>query len=135
NDARDLAQRFQFIEVKDFKPLVQQGLRSEGLFILLTGQARVTRTDGDRSSELRILGPGDVFGEMSLVNQEEAIASVVTSSKSFALFLPAKDFLSIIMVHPVVLEYVSTLAKERKEQNEGFTLANDEYIEDQVSIL
>lgn len=135
SEAHELAQRFQFLEVKDLKPLVQQGLRSDGLFILLTGEARVIRTDSGGSTELRRLGPGDIFGEMSLVTQEQAMASVVTSSKVFALFLPAKDFRDIIMTHPVVLEYVSALAIERQNENQDPARTDEEYIEDQMTLL
>jgi CRP-like cAMP-binding protein len=135
SDTGELTERFQFMEVKPRKALVRQGNRSEGVFVLLTGAARVTRSTESAPTELGLLGPGDIFGEMSLMHRKDAIASVITTVKSFALFLPAKDFTELIMMHPAVLDYVSTLASERQEMNLRSRDEGENYFEDRMSLL
>lgn len=118
-EAEDLTKRFRFLEVKARKPLVRQGSPSGGVFILLSGGARVVRSQGGKTEELGRLGPGDIFGEMSLLSGENAIASVVISVQSYLLELPAQDFTELVMVHPALLSYVSSLALERQAKNEA----------------
>ena len=49
-------------------------------FLLLTGHAKVTTTFKDgREFVLRILGPGDVFGEIAVLDGSERTADVATT--------------------------------------------------------
>lgn len=134
-EARELTTRFRFLEVKARKPLVRQGSPSGGVFILLTGGARVIRSEEGKTEELGHLGPGDIFGEMSLLSQENAVASVVTSTQSYVLELPARDFTELVMVHPALLSYVSSLALERQARNEALLAVSVDSIGDRLSFM
>jgi CRP-like cAMP-binding protein len=57
---------------------------------------------------------GDIFGEMSLLSHGPAVASIRAASKIYALVLPRADFQEVIMTHPQVLEYINTVADERR---------------------
>jgi cAMP-dependent protein kinase regulator len=104
-----LALRFQFLEVGPDVRMVEQGKKSSGLFIVLSGEA-VAVSEGQTIAQL---GPGDVFGEISLLGNGPASASVVALAKSFVLFMPRASFFDLIMTHPQVLEYVGQLAESR----------------------
>jgi cAMP-dependent protein kinase regulator len=104
-----LAARFQFLEVDEGLCVVEQGQKSPGLFVLLSGEAEAL-ADGVSMARLE---SGAVFGEMSLLSGKTATASVVARSKDFLLFLPRSDFSEIIMTHPQVLEHLSTVAEAR----------------------
>jgi CRP-like cAMP-binding protein len=69
-EAEELTRRFQFLEVSPRKALVHQGEKSEGLFLLLTGSAEVVQTQDGQTKTLGQLGPGEIFGEMSLLSRE-----------------------------------------------------------------
>ena len=57
--------------------IVEQGKKSNALFIMLTGRARVISGDGrGREVILAILQPGDYIGEMSLIDNEPHSATV-----------------------------------------------------------
>jgi CRP-like cAMP-binding protein len=111
-DREALAGRFRFLEIEPDTELITRGSKVDGLYILLTGTA-VVRTDRDVAT----LGRGDLFGEMSLLSQHSALATVRTTSKCFALKLPAEDFRQAIMTHPPLLAYVSSIAAAREKQN------------------
>jgi CRP-like cAMP-binding protein len=104
-----LAARFQFLEVDEGLRLIDEVGKSPGLFVLLAGEAHAF--SGGRMVA-RLL-PGEVFGEISLMTGQASTASVTAICKSFVLFLPRVDFSEIIMTHPQVLEYLSSLAEAR----------------------
>jgi len=104
-----LATRFQFVEVDEGLLMLDERSRSPGLFVLLAGEAQATVSGKSVASLL----PGDVFGEISLITGQPSTASVTAACKSFVLFLPRTDFSEVIMTHPQVLEYLSSLVESR----------------------
>ncbi|HEX6273113.1 MAG TPA: cyclic nucleotide-binding domain-containing protein, partial [Polyangiaceae bacterium] len=85
---RVFAERFEFLQVDRDSLLVEQGSPSPGLYVLLCGTATVTRRENERDHTLSVLNAGAVFGEMSLLTGEPAMADVRSQSKAFALRLP-----------------------------------------------
>jgi CRP-like cAMP-binding protein len=106
-----LTSRFRFLEVDRNVRLVEQGKKVTGFFILLAGEAAAV-ADGAPVAHFQA---GDVFGEISLITSGLATATVVTLERSFVLQLPRSDFNEVIMTHPQVLEYLSTLADNRMQ--------------------
>jgi cAMP-dependent protein kinase regulator len=104
-----LVTSFQFIEAAKHARLVEEGVRSPGLFILVAGEAAVI----SGRTPIARLEPGDVFGEMSLILGQVSQATVVCLEKSYVLFMPRSAFSELIMTHPQVLEYVGQLAESR----------------------
>jgi CRP-like cAMP-binding protein len=109
-DGAALAAHFVFLELDPGVKAIQQGQRAPGLFFLLSGAAEVIR-DG---ALLGALGPGDVFGEMSLLQRAPATADVRALRKCWALELPRERFQEIMLTYPQVLEYVSELGERRR---------------------
>jgi CRP-like cAMP-binding protein len=114
-DGQALASQFVFLELEAGVKPVQQGQRAPGLFFLLSGAAEAVK-DG---AVLGPLGPGDVFGEMSLLQRAPAAADVLAVRKCWALELPKERFQEIMLTYPQVLAYVSDLGDARKAQNEA----------------
>jgi CRP-like cAMP-binding protein len=104
-----LAARFSFLEIDEGLAIIEEGGKSPGLFVLLAGEADAVAS----GRMVARLESGDVFGEISLIANQPATASIVALSKSFVLYLPRADFSEIIMTHPQVLEHISSLAEAR----------------------
>jgi CRP-like cAMP-binding protein len=107
-----LAARFQFLEIDDGLAMIEQGKKSPGLFVLLSGEALLAgsgRTVGT-------VGAGDMFGELSLITGQDATASVVARGRCFVLFLPRAEFSEVIMTHPQILEHIGEIAEARRHQ-------------------
>jgi cAMP-dependent protein kinase regulator len=107
-----LAARFQFLEIDEGLRMVEEGVKSPGLFVILAGEAEVV-AGGQLVGEL---SSGDVFGEMSLIGGQPAAADVVSRGKCFVLFLPRSEFTEVIMTHPQVLEHISEVADARRRE-------------------
>ncbi|MCU1281804.1 MAG: putative transcriptional regulator, Crp/Fnr family [bacterium] len=112
-EARALSDRFLFLELEPRMRAIVEGERAPGMFLLLCGEARVTRG----SSEVARLQPGDVFGEMSLLHRGAATATIETLSKCWALELPRERFQEVMLTYPQMLEYISNIADQRQQQN------------------
>ena len=73
--------------------IVEQGKKSDALFILLTGRARVVATDSkSREVILATLQPGDHLGEMSLIDNEPHSATVKAEVQTDTLVLGRAEF-------------------------------------------
>ena len=73
--------------------IVEQGRKSNALFILLTGRARVLTADNrGREVILAMLHPGDYVGEMSLIDNEAHSATVRAEVQTDVLVLGRAEF-------------------------------------------
>ena len=73
--------------------VVEQGRKSNALFILLTGRARVLTSDSrGREVILAVLQPGDYVGEMSLIDNEPHSATVRAEVQTDMLILGRSEF-------------------------------------------
>ncbi|WP_367846959.1 Crp/Fnr family transcriptional regulator [Rhodoferax sp. WC2427] len=81
-------QRFKRAEI-----IVEQGRKSNALFIVLSGRARVLTTDSrGREVILATLQVGDYVGEMSLIDNEPHSATVQTEIPTDCLVLGRAEF-------------------------------------------
>ena len=73
--------------------IVEHGRKSNALFILLTGRARVLTADSrGREVILAVLQPGDYVGEMSLIDNEPHSATVRAEVQTDMLILGRAEF-------------------------------------------
>ena len=116
---------FADLEEKDFQRIIKLGLRQKykkgnivvleqesgaALFVIITGKVKVVRTDEDgREVILAMFGPGEFFGEMSLLDGLARSASVVATVKSELFMIHRRDFLQLLEEYPQVA--ISLLAE------------------------
>lgn len=73
--------------------IVEQGKKSDALYIILSGRARVLMTDRkSREVILATLQPGDYIGEMSMIDNEPHSATVEAEIQTDALVLGRAEF-------------------------------------------
>src|ERR687888_2289576 len=69
-----------------------EGDRSDACYLVRSGELRVTREHPDgRAIALATLGPGDIFGELAMLDGGTRSASVETLADCELLALPATD--------------------------------------------
>ena len=80
--------------------IARQGEVGTGFFLIVSGAARVTR-DGD---EIATLGPGEFFGELSLLDQGPRVASVTAGGNpaTVCLAIASWDFERLLEEQPRV---------------------------------
>jgi len=118
SDKKSLIEKFKSRNVQPGQLLLTKDKPGDGLYVLLNGRCEVlTSDDQGRDMVLAELKDGDVFGEMSLLFEQYATASVRAVSPTIVLRLPKKNFQELIMTHPQILETLSTLSDSRLQYN------------------
>lgn len=104
-------------------PLVKQGDTGVGLYILTKGRVRITQErNPDRAEvELGVSGPGDVLGEMALLDDLPRSATITAIDDVTALLLPVWEFRTTLRNHPdIALKLLAVVSRRlRKAQAPG----------------
>jgi CRP/FNR family transcriptional regulator/CRP/FNR family cyclic AMP-dependent transcriptional regulator len=75
----------------------------DSLFMILEGRIRVTILGDDgREIILTVLGPGDFFGEMSLLDQEPRSATAIAAEDTELVALHRADFQGLLSENPSI---------------------------------
>jgi len=100
-DADGLAKLAELAAPVDFPAghvIGRQGEIGTGFFVVVDGAVRVVR-DGET---IATLGPGDFFGELSVLDGKPRNASVVADGPTSCLALPTWDFEAVLREEPSV---------------------------------
>ena len=100
-------------------------------FLIKSGAVKVTRMNEDgREVILAMLGEGDFFGEMALLDGEGRSANVVTIEEAILLSLQRGDFLYILESYPKIaiklLEELTSRIRYSDQQIESLSLSDAE---------
>jgi CRP-like cAMP-binding protein len=79
-------------------PIVQQGQVGNGLYIVVSGGVSIVAG----SDELARLGPGEFFGELSVIDQQPRAASVYAVGDTVCLALASWDLMAVLEQEPHV---------------------------------
>jgi len=109
----DLMKRFVAVHAQPGQAFIQEATPGTGLFVMLRGEVSVTKDDGGKGMELATLGPGEAFGEISLLNDEPTTATVVASMESTALFLGREYFTRLMEAVPAIRDYLERVSEDR----------------------
>jgi CRP/FNR family cyclic AMP-dependent transcriptional regulator len=122
-DLQTLAKSCQERKYSAGTKLFSQGDTGVGLYVITNGKVRITQArNPDRvEEELRILGPGDVMGEMALLDDLPRSASATAIDDVTALLLPVWEFRTVVQSHPdMALKLLGVLSRRlRKAEQRG----------------
>lgn len=91
--------------LKKGKHLFQEGDSGDRLYIVTQGKIKLTHASGDgRESLLMVLGPGDMFGELSLFDPGPRTSTAVAITDSEVLGLGNNDLRPWLSGHPEVAQ-------------------------------
>ncbi|MBN1203590.1 MAG: cyclic nucleotide-binding domain-containing protein [Myxococcaceae bacterium] len=116
-DRRALVEKFRAREVKRNEIIVREGERTDGLYVVLSGEVEARKGD----QVLSRLKEGELFGEISLLSKTPATATVLATRRTSLLRLPREDFDALILSHPQILVLVSELSEQRLRRTEALT--------------
>ena len=86
-------------EYSEWKLLVREKVSNEGLYVIQTGKVTVYKGEGGNQKILTELNSGQSFGEMSMVDDFPASATIITVEPSALLFMAKEDFNAFIKEH------------------------------------
>lgn len=94
---------------------VRQGKISPGLFIVIDGTVDILRNEDDQEWSIETLSPGDIAGEIGLINPRPSVTTAVTRSDGHVLFFSREDFIHFADQHPSVARATEHQAEQRVE--------------------
>jgi small-conductance mechanosensitive channel/CRP-like cAMP-binding protein len=92
--------------------VVRQGEAGASMFVVYSGQVKVTIEPGNR--EVARTDPGGFFGEMSLLTGDPRTATVSATCDAVLLEIPADGFRQIALAQPAVVEAVGLAVVARR---------------------
>ncbi len=96
--------------------IARQGEIGTGFFLVVSGRVRVVR-DGQEAASM---GPGDFFGELSILDGKPRVAQVVATEPTVCLALASWDFEAVVTEQPAVaLAVLRALADRLRSMSES----------------
>ena len=101
--------------------IVKQGAPAFEAFYIEEGSVVVKIQDGEHEITLGQLGPGELFGEMGVIEQEPREASVEAVSNCSLMVIPKEEILRRVEQtdEKIVRSVLQTLIKRLRESNKG----------------
>ena len=96
-----------------------EGDNSDACYIVREGSFRVTREHSDgRAITLATLGPGEIFGELAMLDGDKRSASAESITDGTLLALPANDVRNLLARNPeIALKLVGGLVRRLRQAN------------------
>jgi CRP-like cAMP-binding protein len=97
--------------------LLEEGQLPEGIFVLLHGSVKLfVSLKGGKSLILRVVQSGEVLGLSATMSSKPAEYTAETLSPTQFLYVPRKDFLTLLEQHPAIcISVVEVLSHQLRE--------------------
>src|SRR3990170_221956 len=92
---------FQERQIKPNTTIFTEQMPAEALYLVKSGSVRITMMAGEgKESGLLLLGPGDFFGELALLQEESRLVTARAETSAELVLLTRKDFHALIDLDP-----------------------------------
>ncbi len=106
--------------VEPQQDVLMEGKPGRGLFVVMSGAFDVLqKAEGDSVRTLATLGPGECFGEMSMLTGEAASATVRSTKEGRLLAIAREDFAPLVKALPWLGLTLARLLAERLMRTSG----------------
>ncbi len=88
-------------------------MKGQELFIIQSGSVKITKISNGNEIMLALLRPGDIFGEMALLEEKPRSASAIAFEDSVLLSVNKANFERIVHTQSQIISRLTTLLAER----------------------
>jgi CRP-like cAMP-binding protein len=115
----------------------REGDASNTCYIVRSGHARAVHEHGDgRSITLANFGPGDIFGELAMFDDERRSATVETLEATEAIAILGGDMRRLLGEHPeIAVELLAALGRRLRETNERLARQSFQTVQSRVAAV
>jgi CRP/FNR family transcriptional regulator len=115
----------------------REGDASDTCYIVKTGQARATREHVDgRSLTLAHFGPGDIFGELAMFDDERRSATIEVLEETEAIAILGGDMRRLLREHSdIAVKLIAALGRRLRETNERLTRQSFQTVQSRVAAV
>ncbi len=138
-DEADLQRIAQLAVPRSFEAsqvVFREGDRSDTCYVVHAGRARAVHDHGDgRTITLATFGPGDIFGELALFEDERRSATVEALEPTSVLAVLGPDMRRLMAEHPqIAMRLLIALARRLRESNERLARRSFQTVQSRVAL-
>lgn len=113
----------------------REGDASDTCYVIRRGHARALREHSDgRSITLAQFGPGDIFGELAMLDDERRSATVETLEETEVLAILGPDMRRLLREHPeIAVKLIVALGRRLRETNERLARQSFQTVQSRVA--
>jgi CRP-like cAMP-binding protein len=114
-----------------------EGDESDTCYVVRAGHARAVREHSDgRSITLANFGPGDIFGELAIFDDERRSATVETLEDTEAIAILGGDMRRLLSEHPAIaVKLLAALGRRLRETNERLARQSFQTVQSRVAAV
>src|SRR5207302_6765093 len=136
----DLERIAQLAVPRDFEPgevVFREGASSDTCYLVSGGRARAIRSHRDgRTITLATFGPGDIFGELALFEDERRSATVEAIERTSVLGVLGPDMRRLMNEHAEIsARLVVALGRRLRETNERLSRQSFQTVQSRVAVV
>jgi CRP/FNR family transcriptional regulator len=136
----DLERIAQVAVPREFEPgqtVFREGDASDTCYVVREGHARAIRTHGDgRTITLATFGPGDIFGELAMFEDELRSATVEAIETTSVVGVLGGDMRRLMGEHPeIATRLVIALGRRLREMNERLSRQSFQTVQSRVAVV
>jgi CRP-like cAMP-binding protein len=125
---------------RSFEPgqaVFREGDASDTCYVVREGQARAVRSHPDgRSITLASFGPGDIFGELAMFEDELRSATVEAVETTSVIGVLGPDMRRLMGQHPeIAIRLVIALGRRLRETNEKLSRQSFQTVQSRVAVV
>jgi CRP/FNR family transcriptional regulator len=115
----------------------REGDASDTCYVVRAGRARAVRAHPDgRTITLATFGPGDIFGELAMFEDELRSATVEAVQPTSAVAVLGPDMRRLMGEHPdIAIRLVVALGRRLRETNERLTKQSFQTVQSRVAVV
>ena len=137
---QDLSQVAQVAVPRTFdagEVVFREGDESNTCYIVRSGRARAIREHSDgRSITLATFGPGEIFGELAMFDDERRSATVEAIESTEAIAILGGDMRRLLREHPdIAVKLVSALGRRLRDTNERLARQSFQTVQSRVAAV
>jgi CRP/FNR family cyclic AMP-dependent transcriptional regulator len=101
--------------------LINEGDRTDSLYLILSGSVKVYASDEEgKEILLNLIGPGEYFGELSLIDEEPRSASVMTIESAKMVIISRDDFMECLQNNfAIAISLLKVLTRKLRQQTDS----------------
>jgi CRP-like cAMP-binding protein len=113
----------------------REGDSGDTCYVVRTGHARAVREHSDgRSITLATFGPGEIFGELSMFDEERRSATIEAVEVTEAMAILGSDMRRLLRAHPdIAVKMLAALSRRLRETNERLARQSFQTVQSRVA--
>jgi CRP/FNR family transcriptional regulator len=117
--------------------IFREGDSSDTCYVVRSGHARAVLEHPDgRTITLSHFGPGDIFGELAMFDDERRSATVETLDEVHAVAVLGSDMRRLLREHPdLAVKLVTSLGRRLREANDRLTRQSFQTVQSRVAVV